>query len=125
MKKQLLLLLASTSAAILLAVLVVMRGYASLETVSLVILTAFGSVAGLLLWWNRKRGQDVRNEKSDKAGFSIIWLLASFAASAIVAIVQAMHEKWDVGDTIGLGFFLLFSSLSIYEFVRRRRKDQS
>ena len=118
-KKQMLFLFAFTSVAILLAVLAAMKGYASIETVSLTIVVAFASVAGLLFWWNRKHKVEVRTEGPHKASRSLIWLLAPFTASAIVALIQAMHEKWNVGDTIGLGFFLLFASVLVQTLVER------
>jgi CDP-diglyceride synthetase len=124
-KKQLFFLFAFTSMAILLAVLAVVRGYASVEAASLTTMAAFASVAGLLLWWNSKRRLDARTKESDKTSSALIWLLVFFSASAVVAVIQAMREKWDIGDTIGLGFFLLFAALSIYEILRRRRRKYS
>lgn len=124
-KQQLLFLFVFTSMAILLAVLVVTRGYASVETASFSTMIAFSSVVGLLILWNRKHKLEVPTQGPDKTSRrSLVWLLAPFAASAVVAFIQGMHEKWNVGDTIGSGFFLLFASLSIYELLRRKRTKE-
>jgi hypothetical protein len=124
-KKQLFFIFAFTSTAILLAVLAVVRDYASVEIVSFALMATFASVAGLLLWWNSKRNLGGRTQGSDKTSSALIWLLVPFTASAVVAVIQAMHEKWDIGDTIGLAFFMMFAALSIYEILRRRRTKDS
>ena len=124
MKKQLLFLFAFTSLAILIATLAVVRGYASLEAVSLTLVAAFALAAGLLLWWNRKRKEAPLSGTGNRK-FAFLWLLAPFAASAVVALIQSMHEKWDIGDTIGVSFFALFAGLSIYETMRRSRSKDA
>lgn len=123
-KKQVLSLFAFMSVTILLAVFAVVRGYASTGTVSYALMATYASGAGLF-WWSKKRNAGVQAEGSDKTSSSLIWLLASFTASAIVAVVQAIHEKWDIGDTIGLGFFVVFAAMSIYEALHRRRRKNS
>jgi hypothetical protein len=123
--KQFFSLFGFTSMAILLAVLAVLTKFASVEAVSLTVMAAFASVSGVLLWWNGRRKLDVRTKNSHKTNSALIWLLVPFTASAVVAVIQAMHEKWDIGDTIGLSFFVLIAALAIYETLRRRRRNDS
>jgi hypothetical protein len=121
-KQQLFFLVVFASMANLLAVLAVMRNYASLETVSIILIATFASGSGLLVWWNNKRIPKVRSKESGKPSRALIWLLVLFTVTAVVAVIQSMQEKWDIGDTIGLSFFILFAVLSIYETLRRRQK---
>src|SRR5947209_3592165 len=100
MKKQVFLLFEFTSIVNLLAVLAVVKGLASVENVALALMATLASGAGVLLWWNSKRKPEV-HDKPEKTSSALVWLLAPFAASAIVAVVQALHERWDIGDTIG------------------------
>jgi nitrate reductase gamma subunit len=125
LKKQLFFLFAFTSVAILIATLAVVRGYASLEAVSFALVAVFGLASGLLLWWNRNRKQEAHTSATGNRKFAFLWLLAPFTASAVVALIQSMHEKWDIGDTIGASFFVLFASLSIYETIRRSRSKDA
>jgi hypothetical protein len=67
----------------------------------------------------------VRAQGSDKTGKALIWLLALFTASAVVAFIQALREGWDIGDTIGLTFFAIFATTSIYEIIQRKRRKDS
>lgn len=123
-RQQLLFLFVFTSLAILIAVLAVFRSYTSLETACLALMATFASVSGALLWWNNRHKSEGSNESS-KTSSALIWLLVPFTFSAVVAVIQVMHEKWDIGDTIGLAFFMLFAALSIYEMLRRRRTKGS
>jgi len=105
----------------LLGVLAVLRGYASVQIAGSAVMAAFALILTLFLWWSRKRKQEEQSKNGKTNNNAPLWLLGSFAASAYVAIIQAIHEGWGIGDTIGLAFFLLFAGLSIYEAVRRRR----
>jgi cbb3-type cytochrome oxidase subunit 3 len=67
----------------------------------------------------------VRVQGFDKTGKALIWLLVPFTATAVVAFIQALREGWDIGDTIGLTFFAIFATASIYEILRRKRRKDS
>jgi hypothetical protein len=124
MKKHLFFLFAFPRIAILIATLAVVRGYASLEAVAFTLMAVFASSAGLSFWWNMNRKQDARTADRKNGRSALLWLLAPFTASAVVALIQSIHEKWDIGDTIGISFLILFAGLSIYEIIRRtRNKD--
>ena len=125
MHKKFLALFAFTSVAILFAVVAVAKLSVSVEVASLAAMATFAAGAGLLLWWNSKHHVTTSIEKSKKTNGALIWLLVPFAASAFVAAIEALHEGWDIGDTIGAGFFAVFAILSVYETLRRRRRKDS
>jgi hypothetical protein len=72
-----------------------------------------------------KRKTEMHVKGFDKTSRALIWLLVAFTATATLAVVQAMHEGWNIGDTIGLGFFTVLAALSIYEALRRRRRKST
>ena len=121
MKKQWFFLIAFMSIADLLVALAVIRGYVSVETGAFEVIAAFALGAGFFYWWSSERKLERRTQGSDKTSRALIWLLVAVAVPGIGGIIQAMHEKWDIGDTIGLAFFMLFATLCIYEILRRRR----
>lgn len=108
----------------LLAALAVLRGYASVQIAGAAVMVGFALMVTLLMWWGGTQDREEPSKTSKTTKVVPIWLLASFAASACVAIIQGIHEGWDIGDTIGLGFFLLFAGLSVYEAVRKRQVNK-
>lgn len=120
MKKHLFFLIACLSLAILIATFTVLHGFANLQEVSVGLLTAL-AVSGFL-WQRIDRRPNGAPNREKTGGTAVIWLLVPFVATAAVALIQSLHQQWDIGDTIGTSFFVLFASLSIYEILRRRKK---
>src|ERR1700733_9885555 len=112
MNKKFLALVAATSIANLLAVVAVVEFSVSVEAAFLGAVAIFAVAAGLLLWRNGRRDVAARVEKSYKTSGALIWLLVPFTVTALVAVIQALHERWGVGDTIGASFFGIFAALS-------------
>ena len=107
------------TAAILVALLAVTSKFASMQVVASTMIAVL--VACFLLWRNNGRKLELRSKAPKKTSSALIWLLALFTASAGAAFVQAMYEKWDIGDTIGLGVFMLFAGFTIFELLRQSR----
>jgi hypothetical protein len=122
-KRHLFFLAVFLSLTILIATAAVLRGYASLQEVSIGLLLALALSA--LLWQKIGRGRKSTAASTENGSWALIWLLVPFSATAAVALVQSIHRGWDIGDTIGASFFALFAGLSIYEFLRRRKKIDS
>jgi hypothetical protein len=117
-------LIAFICMAIFVASFAVIRGFASLQEVSLTLVAVSVSAAGLYLQWKRSRSTEVNSVNTGNTKRALIWLLGLFTLSASVALVRSIHEGWDIGDTIGLGFFLVFACLSIYELLRRTKNKE-
>ncbi len=120
MKKHLFFLIACLSLAILFATFSVLRGFACLQEVSVGLLMALAVSA--FLWQKIGRRPTGSPDREGTGGTAVVWLLVPFVATAAVALIQSLHQKWDIGDTIGASFFVLFASLSLYEILRRRKK---
>jgi uncharacterized membrane protein len=124
-KKQWFFLIAFVCIATILVALAIIKGYLPAETGGVAVIVAFALGAGFFYSWRSKRKLERLTQASDKTSNALIWLLVIFTISAIVGVIQAMQEKWNIGDTIGLTFFILFATSCVYEILRRRRAKDS
>ncbi|HET6841445.1 MAG TPA: hypothetical protein VFK06_07125 [Candidatus Angelobacter sp.] len=125
MKKEWLFLIAFMCIALLLVAVAIIRGYLPAETGGVAVIIAFALGAGFFYSWISKRKLERRTQGSDKKSNALIWLLLAVAIPGVGGIIQALHEKWDSGNTIGLTFFMLFATSCIYEILRRRRTNDT
>lgn len=123
MGKNLFLLAVFTTIGIVLAALAVTKYSVPMTVAFVPVFIVFLLLAGILVWRNRKHG--VSHNEVGVKNRPLMWLFVPFAIGAIGALIMALQDGWNAGDTIGTIFFGVFALLIGYEWLRRRRATHS
>ena len=72
--------------------------------------------------WHNSEVKESHSEKGKGRGRKRLMLIfVPMALGAISALVSALQEGWNIGDTIGVCVFIVLSLLIGYEAIRRNR----
>jgi cobalamin synthase len=122
MRKSILFLAAFATIAMLIAVLAVVKYSESMTVAFLPVVVVFIMLAVPLVWRSSKHEY---GGTSNRSRTGLKWLFVPFAIGVLGALLMALREGWDVGDTIGAIFFGVFAFLIMFEMRRRRRATDS
>jgi hypothetical protein len=120
MRKRVLYIVLLTSVAIILAVIGVTRYAWPMSITFPAVILVFSLLAYLFLWRNGERRVATSSGSSNKSKSALKWLFVPFVLGAIGALISALMEGWNVGDTIGACVFAVLSLLVISKLIRRK-----
>lgn len=121
MKRNLLYLVLFTSVAMASAVLAVIRYSVSMVVAFPAVILIFALLAYLFVWRNPERREIDSGNGEDRGKNRLLLLFVPLGLGAIGALVSALQEGWNIGDTIGACVFVALSLLIGYKVIRRNR----
>jgi|SRR5580700_1509559 uncharacterized membrane protein YfcA len=121
MKRNVLYLVLFASVAMASAVLGVTRYSMPMVIAFPAVILIFALLAYLFVWRSPER-REVDSGGEDRGKNRLLLLFIPMGLGAIGALVSALQEGWNIGDTIGACVFVVLSLLIGYEVIRRNRK---
>ena len=121
MKRNVLYLVLFTSVAMASAVLGVTRYSIPMAIAFPAVILIFALLAYLLVGRNAERKEIDLGTGEGRGNNQLLLLFVPMGLGAIGALVSALQEEWNIGDTIGACVFVALSLLIGYEVIRRNR----
>jgi putative effector of murein hydrolase LrgA (UPF0299 family) len=121
MKRNLVYLVLFTSVAMASAVLGVTRYSIPADIAFPAVILIFALLAYLLVWRKPERREIDSGKGAGRGKNRLLLLFVPMGLGAIGALVLALQEGWNIGDTIGACVFVVLSLLIGYEIIRRNR----
>ena len=121
MRKKLSYVVGFTSLAMVLAVLGVTRYSVAMVVAFPAVTVIYALLVYVFLWRDPERSGAVLQNSAKQPQNRLALIIVPMAIGAVGALVSALQEGWNIGDTIGAGGFVLLLLLVGYQVVRRKR----